>query len=273
MLSRIIRVAIASVTICIILTGCQQQQAEVGPVGLEKDRTEHTLAETERSVETLLPNYQYHIGGRSVRKRPIVYQTLGSGPDVVLIMATIHGDEPAGTPLVRHLARYLKQNTHLLAGRTVILVPVVNPDGLASRTRNNARGIDLNRNFAAMNRINSARYGTSGQSEPEAAFVDRLIKQYRPHRIVSIHQPLDCVDYDGPAQELAALMAGQCRLPLKKLGSRPGSLGAYAGETLGIPIVTFEMRRGDTGLSEAQLWNLYGNAMLSAVTNGVGHGK
>jgi len=249
-----------------LLAGCQQPQAEIEPIG-----SEETL--TKRPIEELLPVYQYHIGGRSVLKRPIVYQTLGSGPDVVLIMATIHGNEPAGTPLVHQLASYLKQNTHLLEGRTVVLVPVVNPDGLANRTRNNARGIDLNRNFAAMNRVNSARYGAAGQSEPESAFVDRLIKKYRPDRIVSIHQPLDCVDYDGPAHALAEMMARHCHLPLKKLGSRPGSLGAYAGETLGIPIVTFEMRRNDTGLTETQLWKLYGNAMLAAVTNGVRYGK
>ena len=132
MLSRIIRTAIACSAICIILTGCQQQQAEVEPIGLEQENTEHSIADTERSVEELLPNYQYHIGGRSVLKRPIVYQTLGSGPDVVLIMATIHGNEPAGTPLVRHLSKYLKQNTHLLEGRTVVLHQVVRVGQLES---------------------------------------------------------------------------------------------------------------------------------------------
>ena len=266
MLSRILRTSIACSVICILFAGCQQPQSEVKPVGLEEEQRE-------RSAEELLPISKYHIGGKSVLKRPIVYQTLGSGPDVVLIMASIHGNEPAGTPLVHTLAQYLKQNTHLLKGRTVVLVPVVNPDGLASHTRHNARNIDLNRNFAAINRVNTATYGSSGHSEPESIFVDSLIKKYRPHRIVSIHQPLDCVDYDGPARELAEMMARQCRLPLKKLGSRPGSLGAYAGETLGIPIVTFEMRRGDTGLSETQLWKLYGNAMLSAVTYGAALGK
>ena len=266
MLNRPIKTVIACCAICILFTGCQQPQSEVKPVGLGEEPTE-------RSAEELLPISKYHIGGRSVLQRPIVYQTLGSGPDVVLIMASIHGNEPAGTPLVHTLARYLKQNTHLLEGRTVVLVPVVNPDGLASHSRRNARDIDLNRNFAAINRVNTAAYGASGHSEPESIFVDNLIKKYRPQRIVSIHQPLDCVDYDGPARELAAMMARQCHLPLKKLGSRPGSLGAYAGETLGIPIVTFEMRRGDTGLSETQLWKLYGDAMLSAVTYGSKLGK
>ena len=247
---------ITALAICMIVTGCQQPQPVVKPVVLE---------ENEWSIDDALPISQYHIGGRSVLKRPIVYQTFGFGHDVALILATIHGSEPAGTPLVRYLARHLQQNPHLVEGRTVVLVPVANPDGLAHNRRHNARGVDLNRNFAATNRINTVAYGSSGQSEPESAFIDRLLKQYRPNRIVSIHQPLNCVDYDGPARDLAERMARKCRLPLKKLGSRPGSLGAYAGETLGIPIVTFEMRAGDSSLSDVQLWNLYGEALLEAV--------
>jgi murein peptide amidase A len=257
-----IRMNINSVSVCIIIcvllvAGCQQPQHVVKPIVLESN--------DDWSIDNVLPVSQYHIGGRSVQRRPIVYQTLGFGPDVVLIMATIHGSEPAGTPLVRYLARYLQDNPYLLEGRTVVVVPVANPDGLAHRSRHNARGIDLNRNFAAMNRINTAVYGASGQSEPESAFIDRLLKQYRPNRIVSIHQPLNCVDYDGPARDLAERMARKCRLPLKKLGSRPGSLGAYAGETLGIPIITFEMLAGDSSLSDVQLWNHYGEALLEAV--------
>ena len=214
----------------------------------------------------VLPVLQYHVGGRSVRRHPIVYQELGFGADVTFILATIHGNEGAGTPLVKHLANYLKRHSELLVNRKVIILPLANPDGHAARTRHNIRGVDLNRNFPAGNRVDNATHGSQGLSEPESVLIANLIRRHRPDRIVALHQPLACVDYDGPAQDLAQRMANACHLPLKKLGARPGSLGSYAGETLGIPIVTFEMERSDSQLSAEQLWQRYGKALLAAIT-------
>ena len=53
---------------------------------------------------------QYRIVGTSIQRRPIMCLQMGQGPDVTYIMATIHGNEPAGTPLVRRLARHLRQH-------------------------------------------------------------------------------------------------------------------------------------------------------------------
>jgi protein MpaA len=214
---------------------------------------------------SLLPAGQYHVVGRSVQGRPIVAQVFGTGSDVTLIIGTIHGNEAAGTPLVRRLARYLETNRHLLRGRTVVLVPTSNPDGKAAGTRHNARGVDLNRNFPADNRENNSTNGPSGLSEPESLAIHQLISRYRPDRIVALHQPLACMDYDGPGKDLAERMASRCNLPVKKLGGRPGSLGSFAGETKGIPIITMEMLKGDTWLSDVELWARYGNALLAAI--------
>ena len=190
---------------------------------------------------------------------------LGRGPDVIFILATIHGNEPAGTPLVRRLSRHLRRHPEILNGRKVVLLRIANPDGLAHNSRYNAHGVDLNRNFEAANRLNSRRTGLTGLSEPESRAIRRVILQHKPDRIVSIHQPLACIDYDGPAQALAESMGQYCDLPVKKLGARPGSLGSYAGVTLGIPIITFEMKRADSQLDSEILWRKYGKALLAAV--------
>ena len=115
------------------------------------------------------------------------------------------------------------------------------------------------------NRLDDRRYGRTALSEPEARAIEQLIVQYVPDRIVSIHQPLACIDYDGPGSALAARMAQFCDLPVKKLGARPGSLGSYAGVTLGIPIITFEMLRADSQLTSETLWQRYGKALLAAI--------
>ena len=223
------------------------------------------IVDSPRPLTSTLPS-QYHIAGTSVEGRPILYIVLGEGPDAIFILATIHGNEPAGTPLVRRLIRHLQQNRQLLNGRTVVLLPVANPDGLANGTRFNVHNVDLNRNFIASNRSSKVPGGAEALSEPEAHAIYKIIQQYSPDRIVSIHQPLACIDYDGPGQQLANLMAQYCDLPVKKLGARPGSLGSYAGVTLGTPIITLEMLAEDSDLDYESLWRKYGKVLLAAIT-------
>ncbi|MBN2138193.1 MAG: DUF2817 domain-containing protein [Sedimentisphaerales bacterium] len=209
---------------------------------------------------------QHHIVGSSVNNTPIMAQVFGQGDSVTLIIGGIHGNEPAGTPLVKKLAQYIRLYPELANGRTIVLLPNVNPDGMAKGTRYNANNVDLNRNFAAPNRVNTATTGHSALSEPESRVIERLIRQYAPDRIVATHQPLACIDYDGPARGIAASMQRYCDLTVKKLGARPGSLGAYAGEKLGIPTITFEMKQHDSQLSGDEIWRKYGKALLAAIT-------
>jgi protein MpaA len=102
-------------------------------------------------------------------------------------------------------------------------------------------------------------------TEPESQALQSLIKEYAPSRIVSIHTPLNCIDYDGPGQAIAARMAQDCDLPVKKLGARPGSLGSYTGESLGIPTITLELPPEAGKMSESVLWQKYGKALMAAV--------
>jgi protein MpaA len=205
--------------------------------------------------------------GQSVQGRPIECFRFGSGPEVLLFMATIHGNESAGTPLVYKLIEYLQKDRRLLANRTILIIPVANPDGYAMNIRDNTNEVDLNRNFPAANRINITEYGTRALSEPESLALKELIEANRPAFIVSIHQPLTCIDYDGPGQAIAENMGRVCDLPVNKLGSRPGSMGAYVGETLGIPIITVELRANDSSLSADKLWAKYGRAMIAAIVH------
>ncbi|MHC4536433.1 MAG: DUF2817 domain-containing protein [Planctomycetota bacterium] len=214
---------------------------------------------------TFLAPGQYRIVGTSVQRLPILSFILGQGSDVTFILAGIHGNEPAGVSLVRRLGKYLQQQSHLMEGRKVVLLAVANPDGMAHRSRFNANGVDLNRNFPAANRVNDRQSGATPLSEPEARVIKKLIEQYSPDRIVSLHQPLSCIDYDGPGEDLAIRMFIYCGLRVKKLGARPGSLGSYAGVDLGIPIITLEMRQNDSTLDSNTLWKRYGRALIAAI--------
>lgn len=210
-------------------------------------------------VPTPPPPYRTALG-RSVEGRPLELIVLGRGPDTTLVLAALHGDEPDGTPLVRRLAAHLMSNPVLLEGRRVVLVPAANPDGLARGRRRNARGVDLNRDFPARN-ARPARHGR----QPESRLVKALVEIYRPDRILSVHAPLACVDYDGPAQGLAERIAAASRLPVRKLGARPGSLGSWAGVDRSIPVVTLELSADTTRMDEEGLWARYGDAMVAAL--------
>lgn len=214
-----------------------------------------------------------YIVGTSVENRQIECLVIGKGKDVIFIIASIHGNESAGTPLVLRLVEHLQQHPHLLQDRKVVFVPVANPDGVFYNSRYNAHGVDVNRNFPAANRSNDAQFGQTALSEPEARVIDQIIRQYNPNRIVSLHQPVrfqvqepgGWVDYDGPGKDIAERMVECCKLPLHKYGTRPGSLGSYAGEALGIPIITFEQPKGHGGFNSEQLWERYGAALIAAV--------
>ena len=206
-----------------------------------------------------------YVAGKSVQGRAIECVVLGQGGDVTFIMAAIHGDEPAGVGLVDELIEYLRGNPGLMRGRKVVVMPVANPDGLAEKSRFNSNGIDLNRNFATGNRVDNERHGDAGLTEPESKIIAKLIDDYQPGRIVSIHQPLDCVDYDGPAYYLARQMAQFGPLPFEKLNARCGSLGSYAGLELGIPIVTIELTAEDSFAADSVLWRNYGQMLIAAV--------
>jgi len=204
--------------------------------------------------------------GRSVEGRPIEYQVYGEGEDVLLVIATIHGNEAAGTPLVAAFGEWLTENPDELKGRQVVIMPLANPDGFAADERFNSRGVDLNRNFPAGNWQEGQVkvHGDTPLSEPESRALMQILSRYNPSRIVSIHQPLECVDYDGPAEELAKAMAEVCPLPVKKLGGRPGSLGSFVGDTLQKPIITLELPK-DAGMNARQLWKTYGQSLIVAL--------
>src|SRR5215210_6353972 len=76
----------------------------------------------------------------------IVYQEVGlasaHAPVKVLVVGSLHGTEPGGHEVVARLRR-----AHPPRGVALWLVDDLNPDGTAARRRQNAHGVDLNRNF------------------------------------------------------------------------------------------------------------------------------
>ena len=173
-----------------------------------------------------------------------------AAPGTVLVHGGIHGDEPGAAAAVEELAARLARRPPI--GR-IVVVPAANPDGLAAGTKDNARGVDLNRNFPSRSYLPNvpgafrSGYdpGASPLCEPESAFLARLVERERPACLVAVHQPFACVNYDGPARALAERISAACGWPVREdLGyPTPGSFGACYGVDRGLPVITLELPR------------------------------
>ena len=139
--------------------------------------------------------------GRSVLGRPILAVELGDpdAPARALVVGVIHGDESAGGAITRRLERGRPPRASVLW-----ILDDLNPDGAARHTRQNAHGVDLNRNFPRrwrpLGRRGDAQYsGPAPLSEPESRAAHELIVALRPRLTIWFHQPLAVTDRSGPA--------------------------------------------------------------------------
>ena len=212
--------------------------------------------------------------GRSVNGVPLTMDLFGDGPDAVLVVGGIHGDEPTGAEAASELAALLRGNPELLIGSTVGIVARANPDGLSSGTRANAHGVDLNRNFPSRAwrraRAGELHHGTHPASEPETLAIMAAIEVLRPSRVIDIHSinhGRHCNNYDGPAEHLARRMSRLNGYPvLPDVGyPTPGALGCWTGIDLGIPAVTLELPRE---LSAEKCWRDNAAALLAFINAG-----
>ena len=168
--------------------------------------------------------------------------------ETVLIIGGLHGDEPKSVYVTRRLIEHLATCQPL---RSVVVVPVANPDGYDRRSRGNASGVDLNRNFPTNDWTptpKSRRYysGPRPASEPETRALISVIDSRRPAVIIAIHsinRHRHCNNYDGPARKIALPMSRRNNYPVQaSIGyPTPGSLGTWAGIERGIPTITLEL--------------------------------
>jgi murein peptide amidase A len=127
--------------------------------------------------------------GRSVQGRRITLRQYGdpAWSGELLVFGCIHGDECA--------ARGIQPLTGGCPDPSadIFVVPDLNPDGAAAHSRLNARGVDLNRNFASgwkpIGAPGNLEYsGPRPFSEPETRLARRLVRELRPAATIWFHQ-------------------------------------------------------------------------------------
>lgn len=209
---------------------------------------------------------------KSVQGRPLIYAAFGNekAKNVTLVFSMVHGDEITPLYVGFELVKWAKENFNSknspFKDKRLVIAPLVNPDGFFNypKTRTNAHGVDCNRNFNTKDwekdaiaswkknfSSNPRRFpGHQPNSEPETLFQAQIIELVKPQKIISIHSPLNMLDYDGPdhlkLSRFSKEYVSKCvelrnKVKAKSSGFFPGSLGNYAGNDLGLPTITLEL--------------------------------
>lgn len=147
--------------------------------------------------------------GRSVQGRPLMVARM-TAPDAIKTqrrkkpefkyIANMHGDEIAGRELMIRFMRDLAQGygsdpriTKLLEQTDIYIMPSMNPDGAAARSRFNANGADLNRSFPDFTTPDNRN--DWGNREPEVQAVMKFQAQHQFLLSANFHGGAEVVNY------------------------------------------------------------------------------
>lgn len=127
----------------------------------------------------------------SVQGRPIYAIIISRNPGTnemepkIRLCGCIHGSEKITMDMLLRFLDYLTGSygsdteiTSLINSRYIVIIPVINPDGLVAGTRYNANNVDLNRNFSR-EWVSGTSHGTAAFSEPES----RAVRDYSLDKI------------------------------------------------------------------------------------------
>jgi len=118
--------------------------------------------------------------GESVEGRSINLVTIGTGAKKVLLWSQMHGNEPTATSALLDILNYMRHNLSdqfvrdILSQTTLLMIPMLNPDGAERYVRRNAQDIDINRD---------ARY----LQTPEGRTLKAVRDEYEPDFGFNLH--------------------------------------------------------------------------------------
>jgi protein MpaA len=205
-----------------------------------------------------------------VRGTPLRAVRVGdpAAPRKLLVVGCIHGNECAGEAVTRRL-RVLTPP----AGTSIWLVDDINPDGHAAGSRQNADGVDLNRNFGFRWHPLGGIFNSGARpfSEPESRAARRLIRRVRPAITIWFHQHMNLVDAAGGDIRIERRYARLVGLPLKRLPPYPGTATRWQNHTFaGTTAFVVELPAGRLGQRAA---NRYARAVLALPAVPSGNGR
>jgi predicted deacylase len=199
--------------------------------------------------------------GTSSQGRSINAYYFGNGATTVLYTGAIHGSEASTKSLMDRWIQDLETKArNIPAHITVVVVPMINPDGIARGSRASFNNVDLNRNFATTdwqkdittvgNQPFPGGGGDVAMSEPETKAVAGLAQRLRPKVILSYHSigSMVAANQAGNSTGLAATYAqlsgyrnitGQSDATFEY--SVTGTADDWYAQAIGVPSILVEL--------------------------------
>lgn len=258
------------------------------------DWTRTKLANT--GTATVRDELSDFIIGYSVLGLPIRATKVGNGHRRYLFIGAHHGDEPQGGRILELFRDYLLSHPGSVpVDAEVWIVPNLNPDGVSARTRWNARGVNLNRNYWTNNwntidvtslstlalfglppledmtpvatgtPFTDNYPGPSPFSEPETVAIAGLCANTPFRAMISIHDPEGRVYWGQTGSDLAYLFGGLAGLPVAGPISASGDATRWFGQATGKPSITIELTAAQADGSAAYAFEVYKNALLATL--------
>jgi len=118
--------------------------------------------------------------GTSAEGREIALYSIGDGSAKVMLWSQMHGDEPTATMALMDIFSFFTKNPEHIATKTIrekltlLVIPMLNPDGAERFTRRTAQMIDINRDALAL-------------VTPEAKILKNTRDKYQPEYGFNLH--------------------------------------------------------------------------------------
>ena len=157
---------------------------------------------TIKHILPLLDSYRnifnVSVAGFSEMGVEIPLVTIGKGAKKVLIWSQMHGNESTTTKALFDFFKYIsvnnQQTAQLLSQYSFYVLPILNPDGAALYTRENANNIDLNRDAEDV-------------SQSESRVLRSVFDSLQPHLCLNMHDQRSIFGIDGPKPATLSFLA------------------------------------------------------------------
>lgn len=171
---------------------------------------------TNESIYKLKKKYNFSIIGKSSNDLPILSLKLGKGPIKILIWSQMHGNESTSTKaLFDCLSFFDKYDSDIFSKVTLMIIPILNPDGALNYTRENINNIDLNRDAKSLSQI-------------ESNILRDLYSQFNPSFCFNLHDQRTIYSVKGDKPSVLSFLSPSADIEKSETKSRKDSMRIVA---------------------------------------------
>jgi murein peptide amidase A len=208
--------------------------------------------------------------GHSVLGRDITAYRLGTpGGRPVLLIGVIHGNEAKGSRITQ-----LIRTMPIPPGIDLWIIDSINPDGQAADTRENANGVDLNRNvsynwsYIPKSDDDGQYSGEAPADQPETQALESFVENIKPMITIFWHQDANRVSPGGARREIPLKFASIVGLTTASTPCTAGCTGTasqYVNHAVKGGTAFIVELPGDDEVTQAMV-KLHAEATLEVIT-------